>query len=349
MVCIREINNQLEWETFLSRVTPDTFMQSWQWGKFYSLMGNKIWRLGMYTEDDLVGIVLVVKIEARRGTFLFIPHGPIFSGLQEKKNLYLNQEQIVWLEVLGEYLKGLAKKEGCSFVRVSPLIFNNAFNEKVFNDLGWRRAPIHMVAELFWILDVRPPEEQLLMNMRKTTRYLIRRAYQCGVEIIKSDNPNDLKIFLDVYKETAQRQHFTPFSEDFLLNEFLVFNEMKQSLFFFAKYKEEVISAAMIIFYGNSAFYHHGASSMRYPKISAPYLLQWEVIREAKRRGLFYYNFWGIAPENKPSHPWAGLSLFKKGFGGFSAEYLVAQDLIIKPTYWLNYVVEWIRKYKRGF
>ena len=63
--------------------------------------------------------------------------------------------------------------------------------------------------------------------------------------------------------------------------------------------------------------------------------------------GCNYYNFWGIAPPDKPKHPWAGLSVFKKGFGGFEEAYLHAQDFPISPKYYLNYVVERVRKWRR--
>jgi len=70
--------------------------------------------------------------------------------------------------------------------------------------------------------------------------------------------------------------------------------------------------------------------------VPAAYLLQWEAIREVKSRGCKLYNFWGISDERR-NHPWAGLTLFKKGFGGFSKEYLLAQDLPLRPFYWLSF------------
>ena len=203
-------------------------------------------------------------------------------------------------------------------------------------------------AELVWILDVNQTEEQLLKGMRKTTRYLVRKAQTDGVEIIKSDKPEDLEIFNKIYEETARRQHFMPYSEKFLKMEFAAFSaglvnetsgmkenkkekdEQSGASFFFAKYNDEIVSAAMILFSGESAFYHQGASSGKYPKIPAPHLLQWEIIREAKKRGLRYYNFWGIAPEDKPKHPWAGLSLFKKVFLLPKHSYLSKNPFLLK-------------------
>jgi lipid II:glycine glycyltransferase (peptidoglycan interpeptide bridge formation enzyme) len=105
----------------------------------------------------------------------------------------------------------------------------------------------------------------------------------------------------------------------------------------------------MIVYTNNSAFYHHGASIRKYSNITASELLQWIAIKEAKQNGLSYYNFWGIVREKEKNHPWAGLSKFKKGFGGFEEEYLHAQDYVLRVKYWLNYLIEITRKIKRGY
>ena len=95
-------------------------------------------------------------------------------------------------------------------------------------------------------------------------------------------------------------------------------------------------------------FYHHGASLPLGSRTPAAYLLQWEIIRDSKCRGAKWYNFWGIAPDDQPNHPWAGLTQFKIGFGGFRESYIHAQDLILNKRYWVNYVIERFRRVHRG-
>ena len=56
-----------------------------------------------------------------------------------------------------------------------------------------------------------------------------------------------------------------------------------------------------------------------------------------------------IAPANSKNHPWAGLTLFKQGFGGLAEQYLPAQDLVFSSKYWLTFAIEKFRKWKRGF
>ena len=110
-------------------------------------------------------------------------------------------------------------------------------------------------------------------------------------------------------------------------------------------FQGELLSSALIVFYNNQAIYHHSASKQQ--KAPVNYLLQWEVIKIAKNKGKSIYNLWGVAPEDNKNHPWAGLSLFKKGFGGYQKNYVVTQDLPLSFSYYLTYIIERLRKLKR--
>jgi len=347
---IREIENKEEWENFLQTCAEKSFLHSWNWGEFNKAMGEEIWRFGIYQSDKLLGVALVIKISAKRGTFLFVPHGPVITeglGIKDKKEIL----QLLLLEI-----ENIAKEEKASFIRISPIWERTEENINLFKNSIAKEAPIHMHPEVTWELDITPPEENLLMGMRKTTRYLIRQAEKNpDIQIIKSNNADDLNFFWPVYLETAKRHHFVVFPKKYLKTEFDIFSEDKKILLFLAKYKGEVVSVAIFIFWQDTCFYHHSGSLSKYNKIPVSYLLQWEAIKEAKNRGCKTYNFWGIAPgiENesdaqKSRHPWAGLSLFKMGFGGYKKEYVKTQDFIISSKYWLNYIIEIIRKRKRN-
>lgn len=347
---IREITNKEEWEGFLSQCVYKTFLHSWSWGEFNKDTGSKIWRFGVYESERIIGVFLVYKISARRGTFLFIPHGPVVSdslNTKDKRDV---------LQAILEELRVIAKEENASFVRVSSVFERTTENENIFFELGFRQSPIHMHPEVTWELDITPSEEEILMNMRKTTRYLIRQAEKDpDIEIIKSSNINDLNQFFPVYQETAKRHHFVIFSQNYIETELKSFLPDSEVLIFLGKYQREVVSVAIFVFWQKGCYYHHSGSLSKYNKIPVSYLLQWEAIKEAKARGCNLYNFWGIAPDikekediKKSKHPWAGLSLFKIGFGGYRKDYVKTKDFIISGKYWLNYTIEKIRKHKRG-
>lgn len=334
---VKPIWNEAVWERFLADLKPHSFLHSWKWGRHYEQTGSKIFRVGVYNDGTLVGIALFIKIHARRGVFLVCPHGPLIAQVGDEKRA---------LAALVHYCTELARDEECDFMRFCPLSPATEPNRALYQSLGFRDAPIHMHPELSWMLDISKPEEQLLKEMRKTTRYTIKKMEKEGVEITQSTDPAAMEQFWSIYEATFERQRFTPFSKTYLQTEFELYSKDGQAVFFFGAYKGEVVAAAIIIFWGGQAFYHHSGSRAGAGS-NVSYLLQWRVIQEAKRRGCTLYNFWGIAPEDKPGHAWAGLSLFKKGFGGFAEAYLHAQDKPLTTRYAFNYAIETVRRVRR--
>ena len=333
-IVTQEINDKNIWEEFLSRHPECNFLQSWNWGEFHLSLKKEIVRTGFYDGDNLLGVMLSVVEPAKRGRYLTVPAGPIIDW-QNKDIVNAFKNEIV----------KIAKDKKCVFVRVRPQLITNDFSINLFGDLGFKDAPTHLHAELTSQLDITKPEEELMANMRKATRYEVRKAINTGITIDASDNPDQIKDFYDLQLETAKRQKFVPFSYEFLHEQFKVFANDNKAILYTAKFEGKTLAQAFIIFYGQEAAYHYGASTdlgRRYP---GAYLIQWEAIREAKRRGMTRYNFWGVAPLDDSDHRFAGLSLFKRGFGGQDVDYLHARDLVIdKMRYTLNFAIEKTRK-----
>lgn len=334
------------WEKFISLHAPHSLFQSWDWGEVVknsknqsvnqqNNFKNKIWRLGIYDKNLLIGVAQVIKLTAKRGIFLHVRHGPVLSNWsKERFSFFLN------------YLTNLGRKENAWFIRMSPLILNSAENQSFFRNFRFKDAPIHRLdGELCWVLDLEREENTLLSNMRKTTRYLIRQAQRVGIEIKKSRNLNDMESFIDIYHKTSRRHHFVPHLS--LQEEFREFLKNDKIILFQGYYQKKLLAAALIIFYNNQAIYHHSASIEQ--KIPVNYLLQWEVINEAKKRGMKLYNFWGISPPENKRHPWKNLSLFKMGFGGRIQEYLHAKDYPLCSLYYITYLIEFFRKIYKGY
>ena len=348
----REVKDKKSWEDFISGCREKTFLQSWNWGEFQEKMGNKIWRLGVYDKEELKGLSLVTKVAAKRGTFLLIQHGPVIKNSKfQIPNSKQTPNKFQILNTLLDKLKEIAKEEKCSFIRVAPLFERNEENKKLFRSLGFREAPMHASAyEATLKLDLTLSEDELLKNMRKTTRYLIRQCLKNqDITIERRDDAAAALEYQKLNEEVAGRQGFVPFSGEYVKNEFESFIKDGQALFLFGKYKGEAAAAALVIYWSGIGFYHQAASRSKYQKLSIPYLLQWEAIKEAKRRGCAWYDFWGyVDPKKKPNHPWAGPTLFKMGFGGEVREYVRTQDYPLSRKYWLINAFEGLRKIKRG-
>ncbi len=341
-----------EWDSFLLAQSYKPFLQSWTMGDVYSDVGQTPIRL--VVKDDanaLVGICMALLVPARRGRHLSIPYGPVVSTLDALPPLF-------------EMLKKEALSHRCSFIRVSPFI-------PVEKEHEWKQAvagtgthlihsPMHLLGEHLWMLPLMKPsaadanacvmktEEEILADMRKTTRNLVRRAERDGITVEASKNPNeDIHHFLKLHDETRKRHHFTPYTNSFFRAQVKRFSETGNCTVYLAWHEGKVLATSIHMHFGGETSYHHGASIQSSLPVS--YALQWKAITDALRRNDHLYNFWGIAPEGVKNHPFAGVTLFKTGFGGQLRELMHCTDIPLSKTYHLTRAFEIVRKWKRGF
>lgn len=345
---IAEIKSYDIWTTFFNACGSPSFLHSWEWGELQKKLGHEVLRIGIFEPNDkqleandLVLIALVIKMKTKRGSFLFIPHGPIVEQGRD-----LNK----YLPLLTNYLKKLSEKEKFSFLRIAPSIITNEANQKIFNDVGYKKAPIYIHSETMWVLSLEKSENELLSQMRKTTRYLIKKAQKDGVIIETRTDPQASDDFLKIYKHTAEREHFKAYSDTFIQEEFDAFHKTGNAIYLFGKVNNETnndyLASALLVFTDSTGFYHQGASI--HTKVPVPYLLQWEGIKLAKKRGCKFYNFQGILKPGRTPKNWHGLTLFKQGFGGFQLDYVPTQDMRLSTKYYLTNVYERILNMKRG-
>jgi lipid II:glycine glycyltransferase (peptidoglycan interpeptide bridge formation enzyme) len=92
-----------------------------------------------------------------------------------------------------------------------------------------------------------------------------------------------------------------------------------------------VLAGVFATFLGTKAWYKDGGSTKEHSAVMAPHLLQWEVMRWLRARGIESYDLVAVPPatELHPSHPLFGLYRFKSGFSERITEYVGTWDLPI--------------------
>lgn len=339
------ISNQA-WDDFVGAQPYTLFVQSSHYRNFYESMGEGSWIWGLKDESGkIVAGSIIVSVHARRGNFLYLPYGPVIDpsvpvdSLQEILSLFFSE------------LKKFARKNNYHFIRVSPFIPNEENARINFQAIGFREAPMHILAEHTWLLNLQPSENELLRDMEKNHRNLIRRCEKEGVRVVIDTSVEALDDFNRLLDVTTKRHNFHRFSRDYIEKEFNVFAPHGQAKVFRAYLADGTLDAAAIfMFHGTMSAYRHGASLLTDKHIPTSYLMQWHAIQEAKRLGCIWHNFWGIAPASAgKTHPFFGITHFKKGFGGQGIDLIPALDLPVSQFYWLNWVVEKFRSIRRGF
>ena len=355
---VRTATDQAAWDAFLAERRFRPFLQSWTMGDVYADVGQEPVRIEARDGGSIRGICLAVVVPARRGRHLSVPYGPVLADGAA-------------LPALLEALRTEALRRGCSFVRLSPHWPRATAPSP--GTLGGVPSPLHLLAEEIWYLPLRqrdpwtadgdaPPraEEELLMGMRKTARNLVRRAERDGVTVAASPDPvTDLREFLRLHDETRARHKFTPYTNAFFRAQVARFAPRGEVSLYLARHQGEVIASSIHMHTFGETSYHHGASSSAHAKVPASYLLQWTAITDALARGDGIYNFWGIAPQvtgddgtlrlADPRHPFAGVTLFKTGFGGALLPLAHCTDLPLKASYRATRAFERLRKWRRGF
>lgn len=316
---VKTVENQSEWDKFVTAHQDANFLQSWDFYEFYLSRGFDIVRRGIYDENDqLVGVYAGEVEPAKRGRHLAVAGGPIFdwSNPEVKKLIFDDMEL-------------QAKKLKCTFVRVRPQLQNTPENAKTFQQLGFRKAPMYLSVEFAGVLNLENSEEEILKNMRQRLRRALRKAEKNQITIEKTSDPKAIHDFYQIELQTAKRHDFYAFSEDFLTKQFAAFAKNDEAVLYIAKLNGEILAENFMIFYGNEASYHYGVSSELGTKYSGAPLLHMEAMRDARKRGIKRYNFWGIVDENDTKHRFYGVSVFKRGFGVEELKYLEARDLVL--------------------
>jgi lipid II:glycine glycyltransferase (peptidoglycan interpeptide bridge formation enzyme) len=326
-----ELNN------FVAKHHPEAnFLQSASWGKVYEIINDKVHYLGFFDDNKLIGTCVAIVKSAKRGRYLEIPGGPLVDWQAQTQVKFALQS-----------IKQLASKENCVFVRLRPNIPDNPENRKILRNNGLHLSPMHLHAEHTVVIDLTKSEGQLLTDMRRQTRYEVRRADKLGIKVVSSHEESAFKDFYQAQLETAKRQSFIPSSEGFILAQHESFSD--KAKIYQAELNGKVLAYGLIILQTPEAIYHEAASTDAGRSLPGAYALQWQVIRDAKALGLKRYNLFGIAPPNSPNHRYAGVTTFKTGFGGEAVNYIPAHDLIIDPVrYQITKTIETIRKKKRN-
>ena len=328
-----EVTSARAWEGFMQIRPHASFLQSWVWGEFQQELGHRVIRLALVEHDQLTAAAQAIVMGRRLARFLYVPHGPVVDWTDDAR-----------LGALMSGLLAIARRERVHYVRIQPRAVDSDALQGLLRKQGWRPAPVSDQPDVDWLLDIdlSTSDEELLARMRPTTRYLVLKAPRLGVSVTHTDDPAAMHVFHTLLTQTARRGRFKPHPQSYLQKQFEVLSRHGMARLFVAWQSEgsapKPLAAAITVSYGDNASYVHAASLAT--KIPGAYLVVWAAIQDARARALKLFDFWGIGPSGSHAHAWQGLTLFKKGFGGYEASYLTAWDLPLRFRYSAVYLLE---------
>lgn len=313
------------------------FLQSNEWIKFQNNFGIKNHNI---SDEGFWSNILEYNLPLV-GKYFYLPRGPVIAKdiREDKLKKCLND------------LIELAKINRASWIRIDNA---DKYSVRIIKELGCKlvKAPHDMQPKQIFIIDIEKSEEEILAQMKPKTRYNIKLAFKKGVKVetvdVLDSNQNKVEEFLDLIEKTGDRKGINFHSKEYyrkMLNS-VDSNNLKLYL---AIYKNKIAAGAFLAVYGEVAVYLHGASSDENKNVMAPFLLQWQMIKDSKKRGAKKYDFGGVSvgeDDKEREKKWLGVTRFKQGFSKNNPplEFSGSYDIIVNPIkYWAYRVIQKIK------
>ncbi len=367
-------------------IKKSSIFQSPFWAKFNSeFFKRKYWFIEIKNEKNELELVsLIIKYNLPFGkSYLYSPCGPVFNLKDYYKKI--NKE---FFEPFLKEVEKISKSENSVFLRIDPQIdFKSNINpietrnylyDFFINKFNFKISEEQKQPETTLILDLEKIEEDVLSQMTQKGRYNIKVAQKHNIKITRTNGVSfDEKCLNEFYKlteQTTKRDGFFGNNKNYY--QYLLKN-IDCAYLYSAWNGDKIIASAITTFYGGKAIYYYGASSNEDRNLMAPYLLQWQMIKDAKNE--FHcktYDFLGVSPEilninndvigvdhNAPTknfvilegfnkqefnteqeaqqfiehHKYNGITNFKTKFGGRRLLYQGALDKIYS-NFWYNII-----------
>lgn len=288
-------------------------LQSWEWGEFRQEWGNKVVRL-----NDCQ--IIFSKVPHTNFTIGTVIRGPKITK-----------------EAIDE-VKRVAKENNAIFIKFEPNVLMDPQLEEQIKKLGLTKGRRLFTPTSFWI-DLTLSEEDLLKSFSSKTRYNIRLATKRGVEVSKDNSDKAFERYLELTKETSQRQGFFAHTEKYhrLMWKFLAPTGIAHLMT--ARYQGEIITTWILFVWHDFLYYPYGASTEKHKEVMANNLMMWEAIKFGKKNNLTTFDLWG-REEGK------GFTKFKEGYNPKVVEFIGTWDLVINksiyPFYKLAEELRWL-------
>lgn len=297
---------------------PVSFLQAPYYGGWQERDGKTVVYFVGRDTDAVVAAGLAIQYDAPGGiSFLYCPYGPVVAAWTPEL-----------LAAVHAFFAGVAKESGATFVRLDSAGLANAAGVKTVPNHLAATASLQPRAE--WLLDIARSHDDIWMGLHKHARYNVRLAERANAKLhfyTPSDAP--LNTFFTLMQTTAGRDSFGIQSRAYYE---AVLQSVPAGDGFVAICTIDGKPAAAALFAAWDGVVHYvfAGSSNDFRKIAPPYFLLWNAILQAKKRGWTTLNFGGIADEVK-SKNLAGVTAFKKRWGGHAVTHPNPVDLVYKP------------------
>ncbi len=304
------------WDTQIAQLGGG-ILQSTAWAEFQEIVGREAVRA-----SSAGGWAWQGFMRSSKGLrYLILPYGPVVQ-----KNAAEALRSIVFS----------AEEQEVDFVRLEPI---GAVTEADLRAAGARKIT-EVDPQHTFVLDISQPEEDLRRGLQSGHRNRVNTTEKRGIVIRQVQDMSPMNDFLRLMADTAAHAHITNYPDSYYrhLAETLIGKGVAS--FYVSSVAGKVASVSLVYDWGDTRSYAHTGNDQalnREYKVAVSAV--WKMIADAKVAGLTKFDFWGAAPDDSADHKWAGITAFKKGFGGERVTTFGTWDIPIKKTKYRAYQV----------
>ena len=320
------------WQHLLGRSPAGDFLHDWSWAEVAAHDGEPQRRFVVEAGGDLIALCAAqVRRTALGRSYWYVPHGPVLD--------YGGATAADSVRAIVRGLAAAGRRDRAIAVKLEPRIEAKSPQLVALRGMGLRRTTRTLQVAQTRMVDLGLNDEALIASFEKDTRYAIRRAEREGVEVRCIADPTDrraIDALHELVRETQRRAGFALPSVERYRVAWRALGGAGRARILEAWLGDRLLASGMLVVEGRRSFYLF-AGSLREapgePKRYASYALQWAMMRTAREMGSREHDLWGIAPLTAGrGHPWYGVGLFKKGFGGRAVQWAGSWDLVVDPT-----------------
>jgi peptidoglycan pentaglycine glycine transferase (the first glycine) len=312
-----------DWDAFLARSPEAHLLQTSAWGQLKDSFG---WSAHRLLSGDAGGLMIARRL-APGMRIGYVPMGPVGA----------------WVPDLIPSLLSVARGMRCFALKLEPDAPDGSPLADQLRTLGFVPSLHAVQPRRSLIVDLTPTEDAILARMHQKTRYNIRLAERKEVRVRPWD---DLPAFGAMMQTTAARDQFGVHAPAYYARAYALFHPLQECELLVAEFEGRPLAALMVFAHGPRAWYLYGASTDDERNRMPTYLLQWEAMRWARRRGCQSYDLWGVPDaeretleaqfETRGDGLW-GIYRFKRGFGGELVRSIGAWDYVLQPLVYRLY------------
>ncbi|HET7009377.1 MAG TPA: peptidoglycan bridge formation glycyltransferase FemA/FemB family protein [Anaerolineales bacterium] len=313
------------WEAFLDLHPEAHLLQTAAWGELKSGFGWTPVRVAA----GAAGAQILLRRFPLGFCLAYIPRGPVGK----------------WLPDLIPHLLQVCREAGAFALKIEPDALDEPWLEAELQRAGFVPSRHTIQPRRTLVVDLRESDDVLLSKMHPKTRYNIHLAERRGVTVRAW---NDVEGFHRMLQTTSARDEFGVHRADYYAHAYSLFQARGECELLLAEKDGLALAGLMVFGRGSRAWYLYGASTNESRNLMPTYLLQWEAMRWARRRGCESYDLWGIPDEDEAaleaeftrrSDGLWGVYRFKRGFGGKNERTAGAWDLVLQPLVYRAYLL----------